>query len=108
MKEIKAIIRPERLPDVLKALHEMPELPGVTVSHVRGFGKRVPRDDSEPFAAIDMTKLEIVVSSTTAPKVVAVIRRAAHTGGAGDGNIFMSTVDEALKIRSGERNLDAL
>jgi nitrogen regulatory protein PII len=48
MREIKAIIRPERLSDVLRALHTVPNLPGVTVSTVRGFGRRHPHDDTVP------------------------------------------------------------
>lgn len=109
MKEIKAIIRPERLADVLRALHELPQLPGVTVSHVRGFGRRVPADaDGEVFAAVDMTKVEIVVPAAIANEIVGTIERAAHTGRAGDGKIFTSTVDGAVHVRSGQRQLETL
>lgn len=109
MKEIKAIIRPERLSDVLQALHTIPRLPGVTVSHVRGFGRRIPPDpDGEAFAAIDMTKLEIVVPADLTDEVVSTIERAAHTGRAGDGKIFTASVDGAVRVRSGERDLGAL
>ena len=109
MKEIKAIIRPERLSTVLQALHDMPRLPGVTVSHVRGFGRRVPADpEGEAFAAVDMTKLEIVVPAELASDIVRAIERAAHTGRAGDGKIFTVSVDEAVRVRSGERDLGAL
>lgn len=109
MKEIKAIIRPERLTEVLQALHKLPQLPGVTVSHVRGFGRRVPADaDGEVFAAVDMTKLEIVVPEPIADEIVTTIERAAHTGRPGDGKIFTSVVDAAVHVRSGERNLGAL
>jgi nitrogen regulatory protein P-II 1 len=109
MKEIKAIIRPERLSDVLRALHRMPRLPGVTVSHVRGFGRQVPADpEGDAFAAVDMTKLEIVVPTELATGVVSVIERAAHTGRAGDGKIFIASVDSAVRVRSGERDLTAL
>ena len=109
MKEIKAIVRPERLSDVLQALHGIPRLPGVTVSHVRGFGRRVPADpDGEAFAAVDMTKLEIVVPAALASDVVSTIERAAHTGRAGDGKIFTIAVDGAVRVRSGERDDSAL
>lgn len=109
MTEIKAIIRPERLSDVLRALHELPRLPGVTVSHVRGFGRRVPPDiDGEVFAAVDMTKLELVVPTAIADEIVGAIERAAHTGRAGDGKIFTSVVDSAVHVRSGQRDLGAL
>lgn len=109
MKEIKAIIRPEQLSGVLQALHGMPRLPGVTVSHVRGFGRRVPADpDGEAFDAVDMTKLEIVVPAELANDVVSTIERAAHTGRFGDGKIFTVAVEGAVRVRSGERDLSAL
>jgi len=109
MKEIKAIIRPERLAGVLQALHQMPGLPGVTVSHVRGFGHRVPAEpDGETFAAVDMTKLEIVVPAERATEVVNTIERAAHTGRVGDGKIFTVAVGGAVRVRSGERDVRAL
>src|SRR5262245_43925235 len=109
MTEIKALIRPERLPEVLQALHEMPRLPGVTVSHVRGFGRRQPPDpDGDAFGAVDMAKLEIVVSAELAEDIVAAIERAAHTGRVGDGKIFTSPVAGAIRVRSGERGVDAL
>jgi nitrogen regulatory protein P-II 1 len=109
MKEVKAIIRPERLAGVLQALHDIPRLPGVTVSHVRGFGRRVPADpEGESFAAIDMTKLELVVAPDLVDDVVSAIERAAHTGRAGDGKIFIAPIDGAVRVRSGERDLAAL
>lgn len=92
MKEVKAIIRPERLSDVLQALHDIPRLPGVTVSHVRGFGRRLPADpEGESFAATDMTKLEIVVPEDLLDEVVGTIERAAHTVRFGDGKIFTAS-----------------
>ncbi|ODS57805.1 MAG: hypothetical protein ABS36_05025 [Acidobacteria bacterium SCN 69-37] len=109
MREIKAIIRPERLSTVLQALHEMPRLPGVTVSYVRGFGRQVPpQDGGEAFAAVDMAKLEIVVPTELAMEVVSTIERTAHTGHVGDGKIFMLPVEHAVKVRSGERDANAL
>ena len=109
MKEIKAIIRPERLSTVLQALHDMPQLPGVTVSHVRGFGRQFPPEKGgETFAAVDMAKLEIVVPTELAMEVVGTIERAAHTGHVGDGKIFVLPVEHAVKVRSGERDGRAL
>jgi len=88
MKEVKAIIRPERLSDVLPAPRAMPRFPGVTISHVRGYGRRVPPDpDRFAFAAVDMTKLEIVVLADIASEVVTIIEQTAHTGRFGDGKI---------------------
>lgn len=108
MREIKAIIRPERLTDVLHALHDIPKLPGVTVSYVRGFGKQSPADDEAAFALVDMAKVEIVVPTEIAMTVVDTIERAAHTGRLGDGKIFMMPVEHAVKVRSGERGAGAL
>jgi nitrogen regulatory protein PII len=109
MREIKAIIRPERLHDVLRALHQTPRLPGVTVSYVRGFGRRYPRENQgEEFAAVDMAKLEIVVATEDALAVVATIEKAAHTGHHGDGKIFTVAVEHAVRVRSGERDREAL
>jgi nitrogen regulatory protein P-II 1 len=109
MKEIKAIIRPERLESVLHALHLMPQLPGLTVSRVTGYGRRFPVEDAGvAFADVDMAKLEIVVPTELAPTVVSAIEQAAHTGHVGDGKIFVSVVEHAVKVRSGERDALAL
>jgi nitrogen regulatory protein PII len=108
MKEIKAIIRPHRLDAVLEALHKHPDLPGVTVSTVRGFGRTVGRQHPSSDAAIqygtaEMSKLECVVNDDEADAVVDLIQRAAQTGNAGDGKIFVYDIDRAVKIRTGER-----
>lgn len=109
MKEIKAIIRPDRLSVVLHALHKRPDLPGVTVSVVRGLGRRYPPEGGEPaFDEVAMTKVEIVVPSAVANDVVRTIEEAAHTGRMGDGKIFVIPVEQAVKIRSGERDSEAL
>jgi nitrogen regulatory protein P-II 1 len=109
MKEIKAIIRTEQLSAVLRSLHDMPRLPGVTVSQVRGFGRRVPaHPDGDCFDAVDMAKLEIVVAADLANDVVSAIERAAHTGRVGDGKIFIISVEGAVRVRSGERDDRAL
>ncbi|MGE3959874.1 MAG: P-II family nitrogen regulator [Vicinamibacterales bacterium] len=109
MKEIKAIIRPDRLSVVMRALHAMPDLPGVTISTVRGTGRRYPSDDVEnAFDEVEMVKLEIVVPVALALDVVSAIERAAHTGRVGDGKIFVIPVEHAVKVRSGERDGNAL
>lgn len=108
MREIKAIIRPERLSEVLRALHAMPNLPGVTISTVQGFGRRYPPEAEPTFDEIKMTKLEIVVPAVVAAEVVQLIERAAHTGQLGDGKIFVLPVEHAVKIRSGKRDGGAL
>ena len=109
MKEIKAIIRPDRLSVVLHALHGIPGLPGVTVSTVHGFGRRYPTaGPGEEFDEVEMTKLEVVVPDAIAQAVAGAIERAAHTGRMGDGKVFIIPVERALKIRSGEWDVSAL
>lgn len=108
MREIKAIIRPECLADVMRALHAVPDLPGVTVSTVEGFGRRYPVEAEPVFDEVKMKKVEIVVPVTIAAAVVEVIQRAACTGQAGDGKIFVLPVEQAVRIRSGERDAGAL
>lgn len=109
MREIKAIIRDERLDSVLQALHQLPGLPGITVSWVRGVGKR----PSTPEAAVEygqaeMVKVEVVVPTELVPAVVDVIRRTASTGRPGDGKIFVVAVEDAIRIRNGENGIVAL
>ena len=109
MREIKAIIRPDRLSVVLHALHDMRDLPGVTVSTVRGFGRSHPPEGTEQaFDDVEMTKLEIVVPAAIAQDVVRAIERAAYTGRVGDGKIFVIPVEHVVKIRSGEQDVSAL
>jgi len=108
MKEIKAIIRPHRLDAALDALHTHPELPGVTVSVVRGFGRTVGRPQPSSGAAVQygtagMVKLECVVNDDQADTVMDLIQQAAHTGNAGDGKIFVYDIAQAMKIRTATR-----
>jgi len=111
MYEIKAIIRRERLDEVLRGLHAMKDVPGVTVSVVKGYGKR-PSEGAEPpvaeYGEVDLSKLELVVPDALADPVTSTIERIARTGGAGDGKIFVIPVTEAIKIRSGARGPGAL
>lgn len=109
MKEIKAIIRPDRLSVVLHAIHGIPGLPGVTVSTVRGVGRRHPPEGSgDEFDEVAMTKIEVVVPDAIAKDVARAIEQAAHTGRMGDGKVFIIPVEHAVKIRSGEWDLSAL
>ncbi|MBU1984286.1 P-II family nitrogen regulator [bacterium] len=109
MKEIKAIIRPYRLDAVLDALHTHPELPGVTVSHVRGFGRAVgrsPESERTPvqYGTAEMVKLECVINDDLLDEVIDIIQVAAHTGRAGDGKILVYDVKEVVKIKTGNRS----
>jgi nitrogen regulatory protein P-II 1 len=99
MKEVKAIIQPFMLPAVLEGLDQIEGLPAVTVSEVRGYSTIHP--DYEPQVK---TKLEIMVPKEMVPSVVAAIQQHAHTGNPGDGRIFVISIDETVKIRTGERD----
>ena len=113
MKEIKAIIRPSKLLDVTEALNEIEGLPGVTVSEIKGFGKgraKIAQDKVvyEMVEFIPRIQLEVVVHKEMVDQVVNVIQRHSHTGNTGDGKIFVSTVDEVVKIRTNERGREAI
>ena len=110
MYEIKSIIRPERVAAVVHALHEIPDIPGLTVSVVRGFGRTSaqPTRSAETFGETEMAKLETVVPEALLQRVIDTVQEVAGTGRAGDGKVFISRVDEAIKIRSGLRGSDAL
>ena len=113
MKEIKAIIQPFVADRVLDALHQIPEMPGVTVSEVKGYGRRkAPRPsardgDAEVFGDRRI-KLETVVPDSLVEQVTKTIAQAAHTGNPGDGKIFVLPVWDVLKIRTGQRGENAI
>lgn len=110
MKEIKAIIRPDRLDGVLYELRRIPGLPGVTVSTVRGFGRTHPEhpDEGDEGARAEFIKLETVVPSRLVNAVTGVIRKLAHTGRPSDGKIFVIPVEGVTRISSGEQGEDAI
>ena len=113
MKEIKAIIRPAKLLAVTEELHAIEGLPGVTVSEIKGFGKGKARNAKdkviyELVEFIPRIQLEVVVNDGMVDQVVNVIQKYAHTGNTGDGKIFVSTVDETIKIRTNERGSTAI
>jgi nitrogen regulatory protein P-II 1 len=113
MKEIKAIIRPFKLLDVSEALKEIKGLPGVTVSEIRGFGKSRAKNAKdkvvyEMVEFIPRIQLEVVVDDEMVDAVVNVIQQYAHTGNTGDGKIFVTNIEEIVKIRTNERGPDAI
>lgn len=114
MKEIKAVIRPSKLLEVAQELHDIEGLPGVTVHEIKGFGRdRGARGqggdaDSGMVEFVARVQLEVVVDDEMVDQVVEVIQRYAHTGHTGDGKIFVSTVDEVVKIRTNERGAGAI
>jgi nitrogen regulatory protein P-II 1 len=113
MKEIKAIIQPFRLSAVVDALKAIEGLPGVTVSEVRGFGKGRARlstnkivDDGIDYAI--KNKLEVVVPDAMVEEVLTTICTHGKTGRPGDGKIFVSSIDEVVNVRTGERGENAI
>lgn len=109
MREIKAIVRHERVPEILRALHEIPDLPGATLSVVQGFGRRIDvTAESGGYGETVMAKLELVVPQALVGQVTAAIARGAHTGRAGDGKIFVIPVEDAINVRTGAHGTEAL
>ena len=111
MYEVKSIIRPERLAAVVHALHEIPEMPGLTVSVVRGFGRRTAAaatPGNPEYGETEMAKLETVVPEELLQQVVDALHEFAGTGRPGDGKVFIIRVEEAMKIRSGARGAGVL
>ena len=112
MKKIEAIIKPFKLDDVKEALQDA-GLQGMTVTDVRGFGRQ--KGHTELYRGAEYVvdflpklKVELVVEDSIVERVVAAIKDAAHSGRIGDGKIFVSPVDDALRIRTGETGGDAL
>lgn len=112
MHEIKAIIQPFMLVHVIDALKEIPDMPGLTISEVKGFGRsraNVPHSTIEWGITVVMkVKLEMVVSDAMVDVVVNTIQKHAHTGNAGDGKIFVYPVSRIVKIRTNESGESAL
>jgi nitrogen regulatory protein PII len=99
MKEIKAIIKPSRLEEVIRALRQIKDLPAMTVSAANGLSA-----EQGTFDQVVKTKLEIMVPDDLVESVVRTIQTAAHTGLAGDGRIFVIPIEQTVKIRTGERD----
>jgi len=113
MKEIKAIIRPFKLDDVITALHKIEGLPGITIADIRGFGKSRAKNSEDAFQEglhdyVKMVKLELVVHEDMVDEIVNTIQRIAHTGNPGDGKIFVYDVKNTIKIRTNERGEKAI
>lgn len=114
MKEIKAFVQPFMLQHVCEALDAIPDLPGMTISTVSGWGRTRAKGakgkavEHAGHRFVEKTKLEIVVDDAMAQKVVDVIVAASRTGNIGDGKIFICDVSAAVRIRTGERGESAL
>ena len=107
MNWVIAIIQPHRLDAVRDALSEA-NIHGLTVSEVRGYGRQkghteIYRGAEYKISYIPKLKLELAVDDALLDRAIEAIRLAAHTGRIGDGKIFVSSIDEAIRIRTGER-----
>jgi nitrogen regulatory protein P-II 1 len=112
MKKVEAIIKPFKLDEVKESLSEI-GVHGMTVSEVKGFGrtggkKEVYRGSAYVVDFVPKVKLEIIVPEESVRQVVNVITEAARTGRIGDGKIFVTPVDEIVRIRTGETGEDAI
>ena len=113
MKKIEAIIKPFKMSLVKEALHEA-GISGMTVSDVKGFGRqrgstggidKVEEYDDEFLVKM---KLEVIVEDEDAEKVTEAIKKAAYSGKIGDGKIFIYNIDQVIRIRTGEKDSDAV
>lgn len=112
MKKIEAIIRPFKLDELKQSLGDV-GVQGMTVTEVKGFGRtggkeEVYRGSTYVVEFVPKVKVEVVVADELVRQVVEAITAAARTGRIGDGKIFVTTVDEALRIRTGESGEQAL
>ena len=112
MKKIEAVIKPFKLDEVKEALQEV-GLQGITVIEAKGFGRQ--KGHTELYRGADSVvdflpkvKIEIIVADETVEPAIDAIRKAAQTGRIGDGKIFVSSVEEVIRIRTGETGVDAI
>jgi nitrogen regulatory protein P-II 1 len=112
VKKIEAVIKPFKLDEVKEALHEI-GVSGITVTEAKGFGRQKGHTELYRGAEyvvdfLPKVRLEIVVDDDQAERVIEAIANAARTGRIGDGKIFVSTIESAVRIRTGERDSDAI
>jgi nitrogen regulatory protein P-II 1 len=112
MKKIEAIIKPFKLDEVKDALNEI-GLKGITVTEAKGFGRQKGHTELYRGAEyvvdfLPKVKIEIVLEDGLVEKAIEAIQQAAHTGRIGDGKIFVTNVEEAIRIRTGEKGSDAI
>jgi nitrogen regulatory protein P-II 1 len=112
MKKIEAVIKPFKLDDVKEALNSV-GIQGMTVSEVKGYGRQkghteIYRGAEYAVDFIPKVKVEIVIPSDRCEEVVEIVLKASYTGQIGDGKIFVVPVEDAIRVRTGERGADAL
>ena len=112
MKKIETIIKPFKLDEVKEALHEVGDK-GLTVIEAKGFGRQKGHTELYRGAEyvvdfLPKVKIEVVVDDNMLERAVEAIQQAAYTGRIGDGKIFVSTIEEAIRIRTGEKGAEAI
>ena len=112
MKKIEVIIKPFKLDEVKEALHEV-GIQGITVTEAKGFGRQKGHTELYRGAEyvvdfLPKVKVEVVLDDALVERAIEAIQKAAHTGRIGDGKIFVSSIEEAIRIRTGERGTDAI
>jgi nitrogen regulatory protein P-II 1 len=112
MKKVEAVIKPFKLDEVKEALQDI-GVQGITVTEAKGFGRQKGHTELYRGAEyvvdfLPKVKLEIIISDDLVEKAVEAIQKAAQTGRIGDGKIFISTVDDIIRIRTGETGSDAI
>ena len=112
MKKIEAIIKPFKLDEVKEALHEV-GLQGITVIEAKGFGRQ--KGHTELYRGAEYVvdflpklKIELVIPDDILERAVEAIQQAAYTGRIGDGKIFISSIEEAIRVRTGEKGNEAI
>tara|TARA_B100001123_G_scaffold324833_1_gene365018 strand:+ start:194 stop:532 length:339 start_codon:yes stop_codon:yes gene_type:complete len=112
MKKIEAIVKPFKLDEVKEALHEI-GLQGMTVTEAKGFGRQKGHTELYRGAEyvvdfLPKVKIEIVIEDALIERAIEAIQHAAHTGRIGDGKIFITDIEEAIRIRTGEKGAEAV
>ncbi len=112
MKKIEAIIKPFKLDEVKEALNEI-GLKGLTVTEAKGFGRQKGHTELYRGAEyvvdfLPKVKIELVLEDNLVDRAIEAIQQAAHTGRIGDGKIFVSSVEQAIRIRTGEKGSEAI
>src|ERR1700761_1410353 len=112
MKKVEAVIKPFKLDEVKEALHEI-GIKGITVTEAKGYGRQKGHTELYRGAEyvvdfLPKVKVEVVLEDTLVERAIEAIQQAAHSGKIGDGKIFLSTIDEVIRIRTGEKGADAI
>jgi len=112
MKKIEAIVKPFKLDEIKEALHEI-GLQGMTVTEAKGFGRQKGHTELYRGAEyvvdfLPKVKIEMVIEDALTERAIEAIQQAAHTGRIGDGKIFVTNIEEAIRIRTGEKGAEAV